>query len=277
MARKTETASPSYIAMVVSQKGGAGKSFAAGALLDFLRSNGLTIAAYDGDGDNGMLVKLHGSKDADGRTDMNQDAKSGVDYFDLAKEDERRQLFNIANGIDDKILVDLPGGPRAAMSQLFDAGEGLARFFSGYGERGYRVVLIHLLTTDAESVESIATFLDDTEDPDFDFSHVQHIVLINRKHAKKNEAFRAWFGAPDFETGERKGGKTRERFLAAGGVEVVLPELDAVTNSIVKELRLPYSVAEKDARLQSIEQQQVTHFRRDLARNMEPVKAIFGL
>lgn len=273
---KTAT-SEKVLILFTSEKGGAGKSTAASAVLDYLRGSGQVVAAFDSDGSVGMLSKGYATKADDGFPADNQNPVEGVVVYNLREDESRSTLVNsLAHG-HPIVMHDLAGGGLADLMRIQDNSEGLKRLLRAIKNGGYRVVFVHLLNTDDSAVASVATYLDLIDDAGDVGEVASHVVMLNRKAGRKNAAFLDWFGVTDEETGAREGGNTRERLLALGGVETELPVLDEVTTSKVKRLGVPLKDAVASPKLTFGEQQHVVNFREDVADALVRAKAVLGI
>lgn len=272
---KTAT-SEKVLILFTSEKGGAGKSTAATAVLDYLRGSGQLVAAYDSDGAVGMLSKAFGTKADDGFAADVQNPTEGVVVYNLREDESRSMLVNsLAHG-HPIVMHDLAGGGLADLMRIQDNSEGLKRLLRAIKNAGYRVVFVHLLNTDDSAVASVATYLDLIEDAGDVGEVASHVVMLNRKAGRKNAAFIDWFGVTD-ESGVREGGNTRERLLALGGVETELPVLDDVATAKVKRLGVPLKDAATSPKLTLSEQQHVVNFREDVADALIRAKAVLGI
>jgi acetolactate synthase regulatory subunit len=263
--------------LFTSEKGGAGKSFAACAFVDYLRSSGQTVAAYDSDGAIGALSKMHATKDDDGYPAKHQDPAKGVVFYNLRGDEDRAQLINSLATGHSRVVHDLAGGGLADLMRIQDAGEGLTRFLRAVRNAGFRVVFVHLLTTDDSATASVATYFDVIEQTRDLAELVSHVVMLNRKAGKKDAAFIDWVGFTDPETSERSGGKTRGRLMELGGVETELPLLDEVAAAKTKRLGIPFAAAETSRKLSFSEQQHVQIFREDVRAAIGRAKHILGV
>ncbi len=86
-----------------------------------------------------------------------------------------------------------------------------------------------------------------------------------------------WFGDRD-PAGVPFGGRTRARFLEAGGIEMSLPAIEARTAELVKRLQIPWRQAVRDPRLQLTDQQRVLNFLEQFEAQMpEGLRDLAGL
>ncbi len=265
------------VVLFTSEKGGAGKSFGACSLIDYARSSGQRVAAYDSDGGVGALLKLYGSRGVDGDIEMQQDPVAGVGYYNLRNDDERSTLVNACASGECVIVHDLAGGGLADLMRIQDAGAGLKRLLRAFDSTGYRVTFVHLLTNDDSATASVATYLDMIEEAGEVGKIVDHVVVKNRLYGARDIDFPFWVGFKDHESGETIGGGTRARIKAAGGVEIELPSLDRRTAAMIKPLGIKLADGETSRRLDLSSQQHVRNYRIDFAEAIAPAKSLMGL
>ena len=96
------------VIFVCSQKGGAGKTTFARGLLEALRYEGITVAAYDADGAVGQLLQYEGARDRKGALLPRQDPRVGCGDFDIRDDDDRDILLNALADEPPVLLFDLP-------------------------------------------------------------------------------------------------------------------------------------------------------------------------
>jgi hypothetical protein len=92
--------------------------------------------------------------------------------------------------------------------------------FSTLSKLGCRLTLFHVISPDVGAAQSVARRLSLIGD------RADHVAVINLKHGTPPSAFSFWIGFTDAK-GVAKGGKTREKLLALGGVEIEFPALPA--------------------------------------------------
>ncbi|WP_306223808.1 AAA family ATPase [Bosea beijingensis] len=268
------------VILMISEKGGVGKTHTACALVDYARSTNQRIAAYDGDmqGD-WKLSKMFAQCDEDGDLPDEQNPTAEVVSYDCSNEEDRAIIVNACSTADPVILHDISAGGLGHLMKVQDGGGGLKRLLRAFASVGYRVTIIHVVTVEDGTTRSVADVLDELELAGAAAEIVDHIVVLNRRDGKKNSAFKTWFeGSRDATTKDRVSGPvTRNRFLAAGGKEIELPMLDPTTCNEIAGLRISFSEAERSRYLTLNEQQYAKNFRMDFAEAIEPVKNLLGL
>jgi len=249
--------------VTASQKGGSGKTVLARALLDYFRTAGVTVAAYDGDGAIGGLYKHFGSRDSNGRLEDEQDPCWGVVVYDIRSIDTRDTLIDSLKTDSSVVLHDLAGGALLSLLQLFqDDTEGaLVNFNEALEDLDAELIILHLVTRDEGSVASIAQYLDLTEDCE----NIQHLAIINR-HTGRDTELSTWFGMPGGQTG----GRTRARLLEQGGLEMNLPRLEPTAMKLVEDRGLSFSCAVDDPTLPLIQRQRIRMFLRAVNAALTP-------
>jgi hypothetical protein len=258
------------VVLIVSEKGGVGKSVKARALIDQLRAEGIKLAAFDADGSIGALVRVQGTRDEGGRLVPKQDPTKGVGYYNVRDDADRNKLLDVIISGHDIFVHDLAGGSLADLTRIVDGGEGLDGLVAAFGEHGYRLTIVHVISPEIGSAQSVARWIDLVGD------RVDHIAVRNGRWGKSDADFPFWVGFVDGK-GNSKGGKTRDKFLALGGVEIELPAVPTGTYAKVDAENMSFSAAAADTSLTITERAHIAKFRRDYAAALEPARQLLGL
>ncbi len=120
--------------------------------------------------------------------------------------------------------------------RIVDGGDGLDGLLTAFDDNGYRVAVLHLISSEVGSAQSVARWLELAGD------RVDHVAIRNTRWGKSPADFPFWHGFTDGR-GIAKGGKTREKLMAMGGVEIDLPSLPAGTFAKVDADNLAFSAA----------------------------------
>jgi hypothetical protein len=263
---KAQSALLNLIVLVLSQKGGVGKSTVAGLLLDAYRSTAIRVAAYDSDGSVGTLLRVHGSRDDAGNLLEAQDPLQGVGFYDI-RGLQRNQLLDSITGGDPLILHDVAGGALGDITTVVDGGVGVSGLLEAYEEHGYRVTILHVLSPTAASTQSISRHLEVFGDA------VDHVVVRNRFWGNQ---FPFWTGFID-GAGVQRGGKTRDRFLAMGGIEIDFPTLPSATFAKWDASNCSPSMAVRSTLLSITEKSQIKKFRQEFWSMVQPARSKLAL
>lgn len=265
-----------YLYLSISLKGGTGKSLFSSVLLDYLRGSGYRVAAYDADGVVGSLSSSNAQKNEAGHIVEHQDPLTGVVGYNI-RDESRDMLIESARQQCEFILHDLAGGALIDMMRISDDQDSLRKLFDTFVSLNIIPVFAHLVTPDKETLKSLKTHLDLVDDLGDVGKRARHIVVLNLRGALTKEDFPFWYGFTDPD-GVAMGGKIRTRFLASGGVEMVLPNIKERTLSLAKALGIPLSEATRDRRLKIADQQRVSHFLKDFSAAMSTdVRNLMGL
>lgn len=163
------------------------------------------------------------------------------------------------------------------LQRIFDDQDGLKNFFRALNAAGTRPVFLHVVTPDASTVASVSRHLDLTNGLGELAKNASHIAVLNRHGNRKNQDFPDWYGYEDAQ-GTPRGGKTRARLLEGGGAEMNLPSLNDRTAAMVKALRIPFSAAVDDMRLDAHDRQRVRMFTQDFEEALTPdVRVLMGV
>lgn len=265
-----------YLHMTTSLKGGGGKSTFGCALVDCLRSEGVSVAAFDADGTIGTLSDMHATRDADGQMTESQDPLIGVQSYSI-RDTSRDTLINSLGCGAAHIVHDVAGGALVDMQRIFDDRDSFAKLFHTLREFDACAVFWHLVTPDKSTTDSVERHLDMTQHLGDLSAHCRHMAVLNCQGGRDDQEFPHWYGYYD-ATGALRGGQVRERLYAAGGQELKLPALKERTMSLVKACQKPFGEAVSDPRLTLIEQQRISMFVKDFAKQLTtPVRTAAGL
>lgn len=265
--KKANGATAKRVVLVASEKGGVGKSVFSRALVDELRNGaGVAVAAYDADGGVGALVRVLGTRDETGRVVQDQNPAEGVGYYNVRADGERNALLDTIESGAALIVHDLAGGSLADLTRIVDGGDGLDGLLAAFDEHGYRLTVAHVLSADIGSAQSVARWIELAGDK------VDHVAVRNM--AFSAHPFWDGFAAGD---GSTKGGKTRDRLLELGGVEVSLPAIPDGTFAKLDAENVPFSKANGAGVLTITERAHITKFRKDFAAAIAPAGALLGL
>lgn len=255
------------IAMIASEKGGVGKSWFGVSFVDFLRSSGASLAAYDADGAVGSLIRVLGTRDGTGRLLVDQDPLVGAGYYNIRATAERNLLLDSISRGDKNIVHDLAGGTLHDIMTIVDGGDGVAGLLDAYDEYNYRVTVVHVMSPTAAAVQSIGQYLEVFGD------HADHVAVQNLFWGRK---FPFWHGFTD-GAGLHRGGKTRDAFRSMGGIEIDMPALASETFAKMDAENLTPENAVRNSYLTLTERSQVAKFRRDFSAAIEPARAVLGV
>lgn len=257
---------------LASDKGGVGKTFFFRYLVETLRKRKPgKVAAFDGDNGTGSGVRILGMRDANGELlpPDQQTAVDGVVTYNMRKSRTREEFINSISTSLPFIIHDQPGGAFDAMTEIADGGgESLTGILNAVADEKYQPIAIHAVHHEDESTESVARYLDATEG-----SPTVHIAVLNERDAESLSDFEMWFGYKDETTGEQIGGRTRDRLLATGGFEIVMPRLAGAASSRIKRYNLTFEQACTDKRLTLAQRIQVKNWFQTMNRNLTDTNA----
>lgn len=257
--------------IVVSSKGGVGKTTFARGIVDVLRTEGLRVSAWDADGSVGGLLKCLGQRDGGGRLSQLQDRLLGVGYYDIRRDDERCGLVNCISDGDELIIQDTAGGSLIDCCRVVDdGGADMSGFLDVLESRGYRLSVVHLLSNLLESAVSVGQWMDALS-PD----RCDHIAVLNCHFGRTGSDFPLWLGYTDV-SGVQRGGGNRRRLIESGGAEIHLPAIPPGTYAKLDSLHMSASMASTSPALTVAEQAHAARFYRDLKSQISTVGERLG-
>ncbi len=256
--------------VVVSHKGGVGKTFFAATLVSWMRSQGMAVAAFDSDGIVGGLRRVLGVKGLDGMPLAEQDPLTGCGYYDIRNDRERAQFLDAVSLGYDLMLQDLPGGAILDLQRVVDDGDGVRQLLDSFDSEGVRLTVVHLITHVIESVFSVASLTQ------MFGQRVDHIAVLNKNFGRELTDFPFWHG---YETakGEKKGGATRKRFLDMGGAEIEFPALEPGVFAKIAAAMEPLTKAVVNPELKLSERGTIQVFLRKFDEQIRKVGPLVGI
>jgi hypothetical protein len=247
-----------------SDKGGAGKSLMAQLTVSVARDVwGLPVSVYDADGAVGGLYTLLGARGEDGRLVAEQDPALACGFFNLRdrRSDGPLALVNILTGAD-RVYVDLPGGVALDIQEIVDDGNGVDGLVDAFDDAGYRLTLVHLLSSDIATTRSVRGYRQLFGD------RADHVAVRNGYFAARSSAerqFAHWLESP-----------VRQDLLKGGGVEIELSAVHQAVTARSVELRTPVARLVNLPQVQIVERAQIRRLMSATAAALEPVRHLFG-
>jgi len=210
------TAQPNkQIILVLSDKGGTGKSLFSRGLADYLIRKQVNdqVLLVDGDGEVGQLLQFYND--------------FGVISAQIINAEKRDQFIDILESDKDLIIVDLPAASISDLEALDDE----IGFFDLVQAHGYKLILCNVLSPFKASIRSVKAMID------LAGNKANYVVVKNR-----------FFGSDeDFHL--YHSGKGKEAMKKHDGLEIELPAIATGVLAEIDSRNLPFHSAMLDKQL----------------------------
>lgn len=247
--------------MVLTDKGGTGKSMLARAIADRYRRQGTSALLVDADGEVGQLYQFYCAVDAEGDP-IEQTPGNGVMTMRFTGTDkERDQLLSMLDHDAPVVLVDMPAASLTALT-AFDAQVG---FFDELQRSGYRATLINVLSPFQSSTRTVKEMINLAGD------RADYVAVINRWFGD-DEDFFMWFGDAQHEPSSGRALLTR-----FGGKEIDLPALQVGVLVAVDDLMVPFCAAVEHPGLSRPQRSRLLRWTRDTDDQLDRISSFIGL
>jgi len=223
--------------IVISDKGGAGKSAVSRLIADYLVENKTPAVLVDGDGEVGQLVKFYGERDENGRLKSKQTPGAGVMQFALhGSEADREKITSILDLNASLIVCDFPAAGLNVLEKLQKS----LGLIDDIKSEGYTPVFINPITPFAASMRTVKRMIT------LGGAGCEFVVIKNHMFADGDDDWVVWNGDDAAKIAPSGGKKVLAEF---GGTELELPKLRLGAMSLIDEFSLRFSDACHDSRM----------------------------
>lgn len=254
---------------IVSQKGGSGKTTFSRALLDHLRLvRGMSVAAFDADGEVGQLLQFYGRRDGRGELLAPQDPLTGVGAFDLRRPDQRGMVADALDIGAETLLFDFPAGSLGDLCGVIGGGRGVLPLLDEYDREGVRITVVVVISNVQASAHNVLTTMDAFRD------RVDYVVAKNLFYGGPEDFlfFDGFTGAD----GRLYGGQAREALLRRNGRLVAMPALPGREYALCDMYCLGFSEALTHKALKRSERGAIGLFLREFGTALDEAAPLFG-
>lgn len=247
--------------MVLTDKGGTGKSTMTRAIADRYQRDGVQALLVDGDGEVGQLYQFYCKVDADGNPVKQAPGDGVLTMHVTGEEKERDKLLSMLDYDLPVVLVDMPAASLTALAK-FDAEVG---FFDELKRSGYRPTLINVLSPFQSSTRTVKQMMEMAgKDADY-------VAVINRWFGD-DEDFYMWLG-----DAHNKPSAGRVMLPEYGGIEIELPKLQAGVMVAIDDLMLKFGDACEHSSLTRPQRSRLIRWMKDTDAELDKIADFIGL
>lgn len=249
--------------LVITDKGGTGKSVFARLLADRYRRDGMHAVLVDADGEVGQLYQHYAVLGPDGEPLIQRPGEGVLTVGFNAGERERDRLLEVLDHEADLVLVDMPAGSLTELAQL-DRDSG---FFEELERAGYRPTFVNVLSPFRASTRTVRQMIE------LCGKRADYVVVVNRWFGDVDD-FYLWFG-DGAEVAQSSG---RTLLQDCGGSEIELPQLQAGVMVAVDEMMAPFTAAAaEDAPLRRAQRSRLIRWLQEADRQLDRAAPLLGL
>lgn len=250
-----------HFVMVLTDKGGTGKSMLTRAIADRYARDGIKALLIDGDGEVGQLFQFYSKVDVAGNP-VNQAAGDGVLTMRVTGEEkERDKLLAMLDYDLPVVLVDMPAASLTALARMNTE----VGFFDELKRSGYRATMINVLSPFQSSTRTVKQMIE------LSGKNADYVAVINRWFGD-DEDFYMWLG--DTSNPPSQG---REMLPAFGGIEIELPRLQTGVLVAMDDLMLTFSNACESAFLSRPQRSRLIRWMKDTDIQLDKISHLIGL
>ena len=247
--------------MVLTDKGGTGKSIMTRAIADRFQRDNVKALLVDGDGEVGQLFQFHCKLDADGNPGKQSPGDGVLTMRVTGEEKERDKLLAMLDYDMPTVLVDMPAASLTALAK-FDAEVG---FFDELKRSGYRATLVNVLSPFQSSTRTVRQMID------LAGKNADYVVVVNRWFGD-DEDFYMWFGDDN-----NKPSQGRDMLPEFGGIEIDLPKLQAGVMVAIDDLMLKFSDACESTSMTRPQRSRLIRWLKDTDAQLDKIGHLIGL
>lgn len=249
--------------LVITDKGGTGKSVFARLLADRYRRDDMKALLVDADGEVGQLFQHYAVLGADGEPVVQQPGEGVLTVGFNAGERQRDRLLEMLDHDADLVLVDMPAGSLSELAEL----DRVSGFFDELGRAGYRPTFVNVLSPFRASTRTVRQMIV------FGGDRADYVAVVNRWFGDA-EDFYLWFG-DGAEVAQSSG---RALLQEQGGIEIELPHLQAGVMVAVDEMMAPFTAAAAEgAPLRRAQRSRLIRWLQEADRQLDRAAPLLGL
>jgi hypothetical protein len=250
-----------HFVMVLTDKGGTGKSMFTRAIADRYARDSIKALLVDGDGEVGQLFQFYSKVNAEG-SPVKQAAGNGVLTIRVTGEEkERDKLLAMLDYDLPVVLVDMPAASLTALAKM----DGEVGFFDELKRSGYRATLINVLSPFQSSTRTVKQMIE------LAGKNADYVAVINRWFGD-DEDFYMWLG--DSNNSPSQGRKMLPEF---DGVEIELPKLQTGVLVAMDDLMLTFSDACESPSLSRPQRSRLIRWMKDTDIQLDKISYMIGL
>ena len=247
--------------MVISDKGGTGKSIFSRALADRLRRDRIDRLLVDGDGTVGQLLQFYGERDETGRLQEQTPDRGVMPFLMTGGVKDRDALVNMIDYGKTVVLCDLPAGSITFIRQLeHDVG-----LFDLVVQHGYRLTLVNVISPYRASTRTVSQMIELGGD------RADYVVVENAWFGDQ-EDYLLWYGGEGVPVS-----KGKVMLEQRQGIALRMPRLEGRTCALIDAYNLVYSVAADDKRLTIADRSRVHRWLKAMDRELDKAGEVLGI
>jgi len=247
--------------MVISDKGGTGKSIFSRALADRLRRDRIDSLLVDGDGTVGQLLQFYGERDDAGRLQEQTPDRGVMPFLMTGGVKDRDALVNMLEYEKPVVLCDLPAGSITFTRQL-EQDVGLLDLVT---RQGYRLTLVNVISPYRASTRTVSQMIELGGD------RVDYVVVENAWFGDQGD-YILWYGGDGVPVSKGKIMLEQQQ-----GITLRMPRLEGRTCALIDAYNLTYCAAADDKRLPIADRSRVHRWLKAMDSELDKAGEVLGI